>query len=413
MVSGTLTADVTWTKVNSPYNLTGNVRVAYGVTLTIEPGVTVNLGNYFLNINGTLIAKGDSTDKIVFVNNRYFGGSEITFSQHSISWNEQTGQGCIIENAIINSTVLFLQGSPKIANCEVDNAILISGGSPIITDCNISLNGAGIDVFSGSPTLSNNVIRGNGFGNGIYGSGTVTLSGNVISHFQKAVKIYSGTYQITGNTIAQCENGIEAIVDAIVTIQGNLIDNNTGCGISWGRANIESNTITNNKIGIHNPVAGVIIRNNNILANTENSITAATDDLDAINNYWGTTDTAAINQTLYDKIDDPALGKITFIPILNEPSFSAPAIPETISSPIVTLPPTETSKPSVQPTPTYTPMPTRDPNVQRTGRDQAAPWYSLNMLVIAVAIPLVITWIVVILGYSLKSKISKFTAQNR
>jgi len=272
MVSGTLTADVTWTKVNSPYNLTGNVRVAYGVTLTIEPGVTVNLGNYFLNINGTLIAKGDSTDKIVFVNNRYFGGSEITFSQHSISWNEQTGQGCIIENAIINSTVLFLQGSPKIANCEVDNAILISGGSPIITDCNISLNGAGIDVFSGSPTLSNNVIRGNGFGNGIYGSGTVTLSGNVISNFQKAIKIYSGTYQITGNTIAQCENGIEAIVDAIVTIQGNLIDNNTGCGISWGRANIESNTITNNKIGIHNPVAGVIIRNNNILANTENSI---------------------------------------------------------------------------------------------------------------------------------------------
>ena len=57
-VSGTLTSDVTWTKANSPYNFTGTVFVASGVTLTIEPGVTVNLGNYFLHVNGTLIAKG-------------------------------------------------------------------------------------------------------------------------------------------------------------------------------------------------------------------------------------------------------------------------------------------------------------------------------------------------------------------
>ena len=149
-----------------------------------------------------------------------------------------------------------------------------------------------------------------------------------------------------------------------------------------------------------------MIHNNNILGNTVNSITATVDDIDARNNYWGTTDIAAINSTIYDKKVDSTLGTVLFVPILNTSNPSAPAIPAIINTPIVTPPPTEpTAPPTVQPTPTYTPMPTRNPDVQRTGRDQASPWYSLNMLVIAVAIPLVIVWVVVILGYSLKAKI--------
>lgn len=411
-VSGTLASDVTWTKANSPYNLTGTVRVASGVTLTIEPGVTVNLGNYFFDVNGTLIAKGDSNDKIVFANNRQFGGTEIIFSQFSTSWNEQTGQGCIIENAVFKSTILFIQGSPKIANCEIDNAILISGGSPIITNSKIILNGTGIDVFSGSPTLSNNVISGNNFGMGIYGSGSVVISKNTISNFECAIKAYAGSFQITENTITQCKNGIAVSIETTATIQRNLLNNNTENGIMGGRANIDSNTITNNRIGINNPIAGTIIRNNNILGNTVNSITATVDDVDARNNYWGTTDIAAINSTIYDKKVDSTLGTVLFVPILNTSNPSAPAIPAIINTPIVTPPPkTEpTAPPTAQPTPTYTPMPTRNSDVQRTGRDQASPWYSLNMLVIAVAIPLVIVWVVVILGYGLKAKILKFIA---
>jgi hypothetical protein len=63
-VNGIITQDTTWTKANGPYSLTGPVGVSQGVTLTIEPGTTVNLNNYYIIVNGTLVAKGTSTDKI-------------------------------------------------------------------------------------------------------------------------------------------------------------------------------------------------------------------------------------------------------------------------------------------------------------------------------------------------------------
>ena len=56
-VSGTINADTTWTVLNSPYTLTGDVTVATGVTLTVEPGVVVKgSDNYELRIEGHLEA---------------------------------------------------------------------------------------------------------------------------------------------------------------------------------------------------------------------------------------------------------------------------------------------------------------------------------------------------------------------
>ena len=65
-VPSLITTDTTWTKANSPYNLTGPLFIANGAKLTIEPGVTVDLGGYYIKVNGTLDARGTVTEKIIF-----------------------------------------------------------------------------------------------------------------------------------------------------------------------------------------------------------------------------------------------------------------------------------------------------------------------------------------------------------
>ena len=71
-----INTDTTWATANSPYSFTGPVVVSTGVTLTINAGVTVNLNNYFLYVNGTFKAIGDSTDKIqIYGGNITFGNS--------------------------------------------------------------------------------------------------------------------------------------------------------------------------------------------------------------------------------------------------------------------------------------------------------------------------------------------------
>ena len=41
VTSGSLSANTTWTKTNSPYLLTGDVVVPNAIKLTIDPGVVV------------------------------------------------------------------------------------------------------------------------------------------------------------------------------------------------------------------------------------------------------------------------------------------------------------------------------------------------------------------------------------
>jgi len=69
-VSGLISSNTTWTVANSPYVVTNNILVNAGVTLTIQPGVTVKFNALkSMQIDGTLIAKGTNADSIRFTSN--------------------------------------------------------------------------------------------------------------------------------------------------------------------------------------------------------------------------------------------------------------------------------------------------------------------------------------------------------
>ena len=125
-VTGIISSDTTWTKTNSPYTLTGPIRVNNGVTLTVEAGATVNLNNYYIQVDGTLVARGSSNDKI------HVTDGSISFTAVSNSWNEQTGSGSIIEYSVLsNASVSISNVSPKINRNSI-YGVTINGGSPAV-----------------------------------------------------------------------------------------------------------------------------------------------------------------------------------------------------------------------------------------------------------------------------------------
>ncbi len=319
-VIGIISADTTWTKANSPYNLTGPVAVDDGVTLTVEPGVTVNLRGYYIRVNGTLIARGSSSSQI------HFNGGAIEFRESSSSWNEQTLSGSIIENAILSSGISIGNASPKINNNTITESIGIGGGSPIISKNTII-------AITGSDWLGRPVY--DSIGIYLVEKNTAYISDNRISGSfdEAAIKIEGGS----------------------PTIERNLISNDYGyggddhhqAGILIGRNTsplIQKNTIAKNAIGIYvygNSFPTIIY--NNIQDNSNYNIylgSGAQSNINATYNWWGTNEVPKIKQEIYDFEDDFNLGTVTFVPFLTAPNPAAmpdpnapiptptPAIPE-------------------------------------------------------------------------------------
>jgi len=61
-----LSQNTTWRKSESPFYLEGRAHVSEGVTLTIEPGVTIIGNGGRISFEGTIKAEGMSSDKISF-----------------------------------------------------------------------------------------------------------------------------------------------------------------------------------------------------------------------------------------------------------------------------------------------------------------------------------------------------------
>ena len=356
-VSGTLTSDTTWTSANSPYNLTGNVNVNSGVTLYIQPGVTVNFNNYVLNNYGTLNAQGTLNDLINL--NLSDNGNEpgvdpaIDFEMSSTSWNQQTSTGSIIEYAVINSawqpaTILIDSVSPKIYLDTINYCGPHSGGGPLID----------VEGTNANPIIANNTVAGD-----IYAQGGLicnnTINTAALSNGDSALGIW-GNVTVLGNLLCGGYYGIYASGNDgdNVLVQNNLIVNNT-YGVGVGLANgfsllMQNNTVSDNTYGVYlssqsSPEsANLTIQSNNIFNNRIfNFQITLTSDFNATSNWWGTTNTTAISQAIYDFKYDFNLGTVNFLPFLNAPNPMAPAYTSNCKAP---------SPPEANVPPGYTPV---------------------------------------------------------
>jgi parallel beta-helix repeat protein len=300
-----------------------------------------------IDVYGTLRAEGTSTNPI------HINGSEqshiivaffsaITFFPSSTNWNQQTNSGSLIENVIFSSTEFEIQSGIKISdNTFLSGELTVEQGSPTIINNNIS---TGLSIIQNpnlpynatgvQPEISNNTITG-----GLSvdaGSGIVT--DNII-------------YGITIN------DGYGSPVSTL--IERNLITNATtgiSCDIQSANNNkviIENNTVTNNSVGIQigSPQVPTII-DNNIYGNSYNAKLSESSEIGLPNNWWGTTDVQAINQTIYDIKYDFNLGTINFLPILIAPNPQATPN-QTVPNPSPTPSPTSTSIPESPQVPAF------------------------------------------------------------
>lgn len=187
VLSGVVANDTVTTQdvdISGNYVMTGNYTVSHGTTLTIKPGTVVDMQDYWMKVEGTLIADNATI----------------------MSSIQTTGQGS--HNAGVWDALTISQGGTAILdNVTISNAksCIIADGtltatSLIIEDCLIGIEVAGQADIS---TLSIESVDNDG----LRISGLATLSDVVLSDITTGLAS-TGTVALTGADFTQTGTGV-------------------------------------------------------------------------------------------------------------------------------------------------------------------------------------------------------------
>jgi hypothetical protein len=309
-IKGALEGYLKMTAANSPYHIGANVAVDTGTILFIEPGVTVKFdGNYYLRVDGTMIANGTSSSHILFTSNQT---TPKAGDWDSVRLNSATDEVSYCDFYYSGAGGLEINASFKVIDsCNFVNSSLgtmLGCSSVTFENCTFTSNSVGINVNDnlGSAEFENCIFNGNG--TAVYASGSggeILLKGCSISS--------SVAYGIVGDyrcniNIQQCD----------ITGNAHGIEAGSMLGIWGGSISMNQSTLTANSGG------GIIIQSGSFsvsncnLEDASAVVNNSTSNYDLSNNYWGITDEATIQGMIYDYYDNISYGKVNYTPWLTQ-----------------------------------------------------------------------------------------------
>jgi cadherin domain-containing protein/parallel beta helix pectate lyase-like protein/type IX secretion system substrate protein len=238
-ISGHVTQDTTWT--HKWIQITGDLTVDAGATLTINPGTKVDFNGYYkLIVNGVILAEGTEKDSIIFTTD------DPATGYHGIRFESNTST-----DSSKFSFCKFEYGKATGASYEATGGAIYSNGFELISIKNSSFlnnsatGGGAIYLRSGaSSVIANNRFINNDGGN--YFGGAITVESG------STAKIINNLFS---NNSAQ-DGGAIGLFNNVEFVNNTLTNNNattSGGGIYLSGTNSSSlkNCIFYGNIGIN------------------------------------------------------------------------------------------------------------------------------------------------------------------
>ena len=319
-LNGVLEGDILLTAAESPFIVTGDIYVAPGFVLALEPGAELRFdGFYSIIVYGTLLAQGNPGAEVVFTSNSQ--------SPSKSDWNEilfhDIGTGLLKFTDIryakhgmhVKGTNATISQS-TVQDCETGVFVEDTSGTALIElteikACDVGINGSWCG-WQDAVDVNYSTVKENTTGITTSGSAKFNVRNSLfMNNSEAAIKASGGAFS-----------------------HNKFIRNGTAIVTNAGNDTITLNEFMLNDVGIYigSYPKRPKIHYNTFKLNKEFAIEfGGGNENGAVNaqyNWWNTTDEDAIQDAIWDIYDDPNLFKVLVYPFLNAEHPSVGPIPQ-------------------------------------------------------------------------------------